>query len=548
MVDPADPTKCKCIDGFKRQNPADPMSMCIPDCPPNKPFNPATRKCECPPGQHEDRTGNCIKCLAPKVWDDATKTCICPPDTHEMWKGQCVPKCPEGQVRNQETGECHNPPPNCNLATHEWWKGQCVPKCPEGQVRNQETGACECPPGYEWDEEQKLCVLPDYTNKITITSPVQFGGLLKGDINAKYKTEKVQKMGRNGSPIRDRATGQPGMENKESVDENGKKVVLYEWKGFAPFILGDILTVIDGSTSSVAFLIKKTNPIFAGEYTDHLGKVFRENAPRQDANTYIYTLKKGQNIIEAQGNTWKITPIRVKTLGCPELLATAARDAKLPYAEGFEKADPLIQIDFGYTESIAIRDKDDKPKIIVAPPVIIAAKSIRSYINHRNQEINIPLGTSAEKIANYVRAALLAGHSTPPSTPRAVQSGGAILRIHDHLDEVPYTFALQRLWEDKLKHYKSIEPEYQQMLPSPEQSPLEELQEPFHRYMDDFGDQDVLEEVRTTIGLMSPADAENLFHDDLPHINSMYEKAMPDVDERLIPIFIRADILRLLTK
>jgi hypothetical protein len=86
------------------------------------------------------------------------------------------------------------------------------------------------------------------------------------------------------------------------------------------------------------------------------------------------------------------------------------------------------------------------------------------------------------------------------------------------------------------------------MLPPPEPSPVQELQEPFHRYMDEFGDQDVLEEARATIGMMSPEDAENLFHDDDHAINSMYEKAMPDVDDRLIPIFIRADILRLLTK
>jgi hypothetical protein len=406
---------------------------------------------------------------------------------------------------------------------------------------------CICKPGYEWDEVQKQCVLPDYTKKITINSPVQFGGLLKSDIEARYKTEKVQKMGKYG-PLKDDKTGQPLMEDKEVLDENGKKIVAYQWKGFAPFILGDISTVIDGSTSSLVFLVKKTNPIFAGEYRDNLGKVFRENAPREDTNNYIYTLKKGQNIIAAQGNTWKITPIQVKTLGCPELLANAARDAKLPSAEGFEKGDSLIQIDFSYTESSVVRDKANKPKIIVAPPLIIAAKSITSYINHIGKEIIIPSGTSAEKVAKYVRAALLSGNATPSSTPRARQAGGAIIRIHDHLDNVPYTFALQKLWEDKLNHYKNIEPEYQQMLPPPEPSPVQELQEPFHRYMDEFGDQDVLEEARTTIGMMRPEDAENLFHEDLPEINSMYERAMPDVDDRLIPIFIRADILRLLSK
>jgi hypothetical protein len=406
---------------------------------------------------------------------------------------------------------------------------------------------CICKPGYEWDEVKKQCVLPDYTKKITINSPIQFGGLLKGDIQAMYKTEQVQKMGKTG-PLINPATGQPVMELKDALDENGKKIVTYQWKGFAPSILGDVSTVIDGSTSSLAFLIKKTNPIFSGEYSDHLGKVFRENAPSEDANNYIYTLKRGQNVINAQNNTWKITPISVTTMGCSELLAKAALLAQIPSKEGFEKGDPLILINFNSIESHIVKDAQGKPKILIAPPVIIAAKSIKSYINHTNKQIIIPEGTSVEKIANYVRAALLPGYSTPPSTPRALQKGGAIIRINEHLDDVPYTFALQRLWEDKLKHYKNIEPEYQQMLPKPEPSPMEELQEPFHRYMDEFGDQEVLEEARTTIGMMSPEHAENLFNNDDDNINSLYEKAMPDIDDRLIPIFIRADILRLLTK
>jgi hypothetical protein len=66
--------------------------------------------------------------------------------------------------------------------------------------------------------------------------------------------------------------------------------------------------------------------------------------------------------------------------------------------------------------------------------------------------------------------------------------------------------------------------------------------------MDEFGDQDILEEARMTIGMMKPEDAENLFHEDNNEINEIYENALPDVDDRLIPIFIRADILRLLTK
>jgi len=431
--------------------------------------------------------------------------------------------CPEGEVRNPTTKLC---------------------ECPPGQVRNPTTKLCECPPGYEWDAVRKECVLPDYTKKITITSPIQFGGLLKGDINAKYKTQRVQKMGTYG-PLTDPRKKQPIMEDKEVLDESGKKIVVYKWDNFAPFILSDISTAIDGSIKSMVFMIKKTNPIFFGEYRDHLGKMFVDNAPREDENNYIYTLKKGQNTIAAQANTWDITPIKVNVVPCPKLLAEAAVLAKIPSREGFETNDPLIMIEFNFSESENVRDEKGKPKILVAPPLIIAAKSITKYINHEGKEIQIPSGTSPTKIANYVRAALLPGAVTPPSTPR---SGGAIQHIDDSLDEIPYLMALQKLWEKKQAHYKEIEPEYQKMLPEPDEAPIHKFKEPFHHYMDHFADQEALEEARETIGLMRPEEAEDLFVNDNSRVNSLYEKALPEINRDWVPIFIRADILRMLMK
>jgi hypothetical protein len=395
---------------------------------------------------------------------------------------------------------------------------------------------------------QKQCILPDYTKKITITSPIQFGGLLKGDIKARYKTEQVQKMGKYG-PLTDPKTKQPIMEEKDVLDENGKKIVSYEWKGFAPFILGDISTVIDGSTNTLVFLIKKTNPIFFGEHKDNLGKVFIDNAPQQDQNNYIYTLKKGKNEIAAQGQKWSITPISVKAILCPELLANSARDAKIPFRDGFEKGDPLIQIDFNHKESNLKRDEKGNFQIMVAPPLFIAAKSITKYINHLGNEISIPANTSSGKIAKYVMAALLPGLSTPPSSPRGgYQSGGAMQQIDNSLDDIPYLMALQKLWEEKQAHYKQIEPEYQQLLPEPDEAPIHKFKEPFHEYMDQFADQETLEEARDTIGLMNPQEAEDLFVNDNSRINSLYEKALPEINRDWVPIFIRADMLRMLMK
>ena len=84
------------------------------------------------------------------------------------------------------------------------------------------------------------------------------------------------------------------------------------------------------------------------------------------------------------------------------------------------------------------------------------------------------------------------------------------------------------------------------MLPEPDSPPIEELQDSFHRYMDMYGEQDMLEEVRSTIGIMRPEEAEDLFHNDRPEINAMYQEALPDIDKDIIPIFVRADLLRML--
>ena len=84
------------------------------------------------------------------------------------------------------------------------------------------------------------------------------------------------------------------------------------------------------------------------------------------------------------------------------------------------------------------------------------------------------------------------------------------------------------------------------MLPEPDGPPIQELQEAFHRYMDMYGEQDMLEEARSTVGIMRPEEAEDLFHNDRPEINLMYQAALPDIDSEMIPLFVRADLLRML--
>jgi hypothetical protein len=47
---------------------------------------------------------------------------------------------------------------------------------------------------------------------------------------------------------------------------------------------------------------------------------------------------------------------------------------------------------------------------------------------------------------------------------------------------------------------------------------------------------------------MNPQEAEDLFVNDNSRINSLYEKALPEINRDWVPIFIRADMLRMLAK
>jgi hypothetical protein len=99
------------------------------------------------------------------------------------------------------------------------------------------------------------------------------------------------------------------------------------------------------------------------------------------------------------------------------------------------------------------------------------------------------------------------------------------------------------------KQYNSLEPEYQQMLPEPEPAPIHSLTEPIHRFIDDFAEEDPLEEARETIGLLAPHEIDDLMANDkgtMDRIKPLYKKAIPAAKEEWIPILVRADSLRTL--
>ena len=147
-------------------------------CPPGTTYDEDLDACmptttECAPGFHDDGTGLCVPddeqppedCPTGMVRDLETGECVlvedepCKPGFHKDDTGVCVPDededtpCADG-FHKDDTGLCvPDEEEPCDDGYHRE-NGVCVPDdCPEGYVRNLETGACEkvekeCPPGY----------------------------------------------------------------------------------------------------------------------------------------------------------------------------------------------------------------------------------------------------------------------------------------------------------------------------------------------------------------------------------------------------------------
>ena len=101
-------------------------------------------------------------------------------------------------------------------------------------------------------------------------------------------------------------------------------------------------------------------------------------------------------------------------------------------------------------------------------------------------------------------------------------------------------------WQELKEQYDSLEPEYRQLLPEPEKSEIHVLTQPMNRYIDEFADEDLVEEARNAVDLLSPDDMESLFDDGEPmsRIVPHYAMALPQTKEEWIPVMVKADILR----
>ena len=254
-------------------------------------------------------------------------------------------------------------------------------------------------------------------------------------------------------------------------------------------------------------------------------------------------LGKNNKIKVGDNQTWQLNPESVHVNKVNAELAAKAKLAKVDKTHGFKEGNTIININFGkYTTNR--RTDNGKGRFQIEnnppPPIRIAVQALTKYKDKDGHEFPIPGNLPPKTIAGLIRKALNIQEIPKP------QGGGAISSIHHTINDLPFILQLQSLWEQSQTHYRNLEPRYQQMLPEPDSPPIEELQDSFHRYMDMYGEQDMLEEARSTVGIMRPEEAEDLFHNDRPEINAMYQEALPDIDKDIIPIFVRADLLRML--
>jgi chromosome segregation ATPase len=106
-------------------------------------------------------------------------------------------------------------------------------------------------------------------------------------------------------------------------------------------------------------------------------------------------------------------------------------------------------------------------------------------------------------------------------------------------------------WEKANKEYNNLEPRYKEILPKPEGPPIQKLPKSFQAYIDNYANPELLQEADSEVSLMSPEMIDSFIRGDSDHdaenrIVSLYTRAMPDIDESLIPNLVRAHLMRIL--
>ena len=211
----------------------------------------------------------------------------------------------------------------------------------------------------------------------------------------------------------------------------------------------------------------------------------------------------------------------------------------------------------GYTPPTTLSPEFQQPRGVTQPSVVTPEQPplvrqtqpepepVPEVLEEEKPSKPIPGYMRSTRAHNLRLAAQGYGKLPSHMRPSLYSGGGRDVSVGPN-DIIPL-IAEQVAWTNMNNHYNSLEPEYQKMLPEPEPAPIYNLTEPMHRYIDEYGDEDSLNEARDIANNMKPEEIEDIFSNDNGHMQYLepfYKKALPSVDEKWIPIMVRADLLR----
>ena len=139
-----------------------------------------------------------------------------------------------------------------------------------------------------------------------------------------------------------------------------------------------------------------------------------------------------------------------------------------------------------------------------------------------------------------------------PSIKLDTVKGGALSKeekIRFKPYDLSHVLAEQSIWDDMAKAYEDMSPHHKSLLGPLEAAPVEELKKPMKRYISKNADPDALEEARSAVGLLSPAELEECFHGSsstADRIMGLYSAAIGNLNtEWLYPLML-LDIVEIL--
>lgn len=182
---------------------------------------------------------------------------------------------------------------------------------------------------------------------------------------------------------------------------------------------------------------------------------------------------------------------------------------------------PAIQIFNNYFDSLSIEGSrySDEDKTKLSPEFIVSEDS-KQFIQNS--------ATFCSDVVTWHAEAL-----------NKVKKGGSFTKINDLL-------SLQKAWEEMESHFNSLPQEIQKLLPELEPSPMDVVKQMTGGYISEKSDKDFLEEARNAVGLLSFDEFEEALDIMSPTFNRIeyiYRKAFSKISEKMLPIFIKIDML-----